>query len=221
MKHRVMVKVCGITGAEDAPLQCPCRRSDILGFIMYDKSPRYVTPQKASGIAESCRRELQELPRFAGVFVNASIDFIAESAALIGLDYVQLHGDEDASFAMELRERLDKEGMSGVRIIKAVRVRNSGDVNSALQYPADYYLFDTFSRDVYGGTGMTFDWGLLDSFPEKSRLFLSGGLAPENASAAVEAVSPFALDLCSSLEMERGKKDKKKIDELFAVLVRS
>jgi phosphoribosylanthranilate isomerase len=94
MSTMPLVKICGITNEDDA-LYCARSGADILGLILYEKSPRSVSAERAAEIAARCREELRTLPLFAGVFVNAKVSFVVKAAAVIGLDFIQLHGDED------------------------------------------------------------------------------------------------------------------------------
>ncbi len=207
-----VVKICGITSAEDA-LYAAAAGADILGLVFYEKSPRAVRTEKAAEIAEVLRRHSSS-PELAGVFVDSGIDEVLETASLAGLNYIQLHGSEDNAYISRLRGLLP----SGTTIIKAVRVRDADDVALSLTFQSDYVLLDAYSSEGYGGTGKRFDWTLLKEYQGKDRLFLAGGLNAENVLDAYRTVSPFALDLSSGLERSKGVKDHEKIDALFRAL---
>ena len=188
------VKVCGITNLEDA-LAALDAGADLLGFNFYARSPRYVTPAEARKIIE----RLPEGTSCVGVFVNepspADVERIAREA---GLGTVQLHGDETPEFCQELR---------GLSTIKALRVGADYHVETAVAYDTDAVLLDAYVAGARGGTGHTFDWTLATLTRERvPRLFLAGGLNPDNVAAAVAAVRPYALDVCSGVETAPGRK---------------
>jgi len=196
----VKVKICGITNYEDAAAAMDMG-ADLLGFNFYPKSPRYVTPSKAAKI-------ISKLPGFidiVGVFVNESIEHIQETKNLCQLDWVQLHGDESPEFCREFLS-------DNVKIIKAIRVKDQADVEKADDFFTDAVLLDAFDPEKYGGTGITFDWNVIGHI--NKRVFLAGGINPDNATAAVR-LGVYGIDVCSGVEAEPGKKDHKKMKKLF------
>jgi len=196
----VKVKICGITNYDDAAAAMDMG-ADLLGFNFFPKSPRFVTPEKAADI-------VNKLPAFidtAGIFVNASIDQIREATDLCPLDWIQLHGDEDPEFCRSLMSH-------NVKTMKAIRVRDQADVERADAFFTDAVLLDAFQPDRYGGTGATFDWNVIGHIGK--RVFLAGGINPDNAAAAVE-LGVYGIDVCSGIEAEPGKKDHKKMKKLF------
>jgi len=211
-----LVKICGITRTKDA-LYAAEAGADFLGFIFYEKSPRYIKAADAAGIIEHVTQHIPSM-RFAGVFVNAGAEEIIEILETAGLTEVQLHGDETPGDVERLRALLNERGHEAVGIIKAFRVAGPEDVADSLLYGADYYLFDAFVEGERGGTGHVFNWKLLDNFEKMDKLFLSGGINSENVLEALDRVSPLGLDLSSSLEKEKGIKDKKMIDDFMTRL---
>ncbi len=196
----VKVKICGLTNYDDAAAAMDMG-ADLLGFNFYPKSPRYLTPEKAGDI-------VNQLPAFidtAGIFVNASIEQIRETRDLCPLDWVQLHGDEAPEFCRSLTSH-------NVKTIKAIRVRDQADVERVSTFFTDAVLLDAFHPDKYGGTGATFDWNVIEHTGK--RIFLAGGINPDNAAAAVE-LGVYGIDVCSGIEAEPGKKDHKKMKKLF------
>ncbi len=194
------VKICGITNYEDA-VAAMDMGADLLGFNFYPESPRYVTPEQATDI-------INQLPGFmdtAGVFVNASIENIRETNSICPLDWVQLHGDEDPEFCRLLLSH-------NVKTMKAIRVKNQSDIERADSFFTDAVLLDAFDPDKYGGTGLTFDWNVIGHIGK--RVFLAGGINPDNAAAAVK-LGVYGIDVCSGIEAEPGKKDHNKMKELF------
>jgi phosphoribosylanthranilate isomerase len=188
------VKICGITNIEDARAAIEAG-ADILGFNFYEKSPRYLTPEEARRIVE----QLPEGVLGVGVFVNESGPEAVEHKALeAGIGAVQLHGNETPAFCARLR---------GLMTIKALRVGPGYGVERATGFMTDAVLLDAYAADAWGGTGRTFDWSLARRTREAvSKLFLAGGLAPDNVADAVRLVRPFAVDVCSGVETSPRRK---------------
>jgi phosphoribosylanthranilate isomerase len=196
----VKVKICGITNYEDAAAAMDMG-ADLLGFNFYPKSPRYITPAKATEI-------INKLPAFTdivGVFVNEPIEKIHEVKEQCQLDWVQLHGDEDPEFCNEFRS-------DNVKVMKAIRVKDQRDVESADSFFTDAILLDAFNPKKYGGTCISFDWNIIGHIGK--RIFLAGGINPDNAVKAIE-LGVYGIDVCSGIEAEPGKKDKRLMKKLF------
>jgi len=207
---RTKVKICGITTLEDARFASGAL-ADFLGFIFYDKSPRYIEPAKAGAIINWI-----EGPEKVGVFVNQPLDDVNDIVRQTGIDFVQLHGDESPGYC----------DMVNLPVIKAFHITpktNAEELAADIalyQNTAAYFLFDTKIKGLYGGTGQTFDWSLLENLSMGKPFFLSGGLNVENVQKAIEKVSPDVVDLSSGLEESPGLKDFDKIEEFFEVMRR-
>jgi phosphoribosylanthranilate isomerase len=200
----VLVKICGITNLEDARAAIEAG-ADALGFNFYRGSARYIAPAEA-------RRIIGQLPGevlSVGVFVNEEGPEMVESiAAEAGVGAVQLHGDESGDYCRALKHRL---------VIKALRVGPDFAPEDALRYGTEAILLDAFAGSARGGTGLTFDWSLARRTRELvPRLFLAGGLTPSNVAAAIRAVRPYAVDACSGLERETGRKDARRVRAFVA-----
>lgn len=196
----VKVKICGITNYEDAAAAMDTG-ADMLGFNFYPKSQRFISPEKAAEI-------IKKLPAFmdvVGVFVNASFKEIKETMDLCQLNWVQLHGDENPQFCQKF---LSTE----VKTMKALRVKDKRDIKKADSYFTDAILLDAYDSQKYGGTGLTFDWNIIGHISK--RIFLAGGINPDNAAAAVE-LGVYGIDVCSGIESRPGKKDHRKMKKLF------
>jgi phosphoribosylanthranilate isomerase len=195
------VKICGITNLSDA-IDAIDWGADALGFNFYRRSKRFVTPN-------SVRKIVVELPQGVvkvGVFVNQDAEQIAEIAAETKLDVIQLHGDESPEFVDELRLKLR------LPIIKAFRVRSEQVGTEIARYRVDGVLLDAYSIEDRGGTGETFDWEIAKRVTKViPKTYLAGGLSAENVAHAIRIVKPYAVDACSSLESEPGKKDRDKV----------
>ncbi len=188
------VKVCGITNLEDA-LAALDAGADMLGFNFYRRSPRYVAPAQAREVVG----RMPERVTCVGVFVNeAAPEDVERIAREAGLNTVQLHGDETPDYCRSLR---------GLDTVKALRVGRDFDVESVNAYGTGAVLLDAYVAGERGGTGHTFDWSLAALARARvARLFLAGGLTPDNVAAAVAAVRPYAVDVCSGVETAPGRK---------------
>ena len=191
------IKICGITREQDALAAAHCG-ANAVGFVFYAKSLRAVTPARAAAL-------MRVLPPFVtsvALFVDADVAAVKHTMAMARADLLQFHGDESPAYCRQF----------GVPYLKALRVRPGVDL---LQYARDYHdakalLLDAYVEGTPGGTGATFDWALI---PKNLPLpvVLSGGLTPENVTAAIEAVRPWAVDVSSGVESARGIKDAAKI----------
>ncbi|MCR8915898.1 phosphoribosylanthranilate isomerase [Marinobacter panjinensis] len=199
MKTRV--KICGITRKQDV-VNATRAGADALGFVFYEPSPRYVAPTAAKALVRS-------LPPFVsatGLFVNPDAEYVREVLSQVPLDMLQFHGDESPEFCNSF----------GVRWIKAVRVRQSSDIENAFRNygNASGLLVDAWDPDKYGGTGQAFNWSLI---PEARPLplILAGGLASDNVFRAVAEVRPWAVDVSGGVESSKGIKDVQKITDFI------
>jgi phosphoribosylanthranilate isomerase len=194
------IKICGITNLDDA-LASIDYGADALGFVFYPKSPRYITPEKAGEITA-------QLPPFittVGVFVNEAPANIKEVMTLARLQVLQLHGDETPHACSTWSP-----------VVKAFRVKDFVDLKPLEQYKSlSAYLIDTYAPSTYGGTGQIFNWDIAVEAKKFGRIILSGGLTPENIEKAVRWVKPYAVDVSSGVEAEKGKKDSKKLKEFI------
>lgn len=191
----VKVKICGITNWTDARNAFEAG-ADFLGFNFYRRSPRYIAPAAARRIV----RRLPEGVSSVGVFVNESEAATLSIAREVGLDLVQLHGDETPEVVAQLRRTIP--------VIKALRVRGSLRAGDLARFKgASAVLLDGFDRKRRGGTGKRVDWKLAKRASRKGRIFLAGGVTPENAAEAVVTAQPYAIDVCSGVESRPGKKD--------------
>ena len=200
---RTRIKVCGITRLEDA-LAASSLGVDAVGFVFYDRSPRYIEPMKAAAI-------IRKLPPFVsavGLFVNPEQAFIDEVLSLCPLGVVQLHGDESPELCQAQSRR----------VIKAIPVHNKQDLELAKQYHCPVLLDAKAPQGVYGGTGQSFDWSLLQGFTHDYPLMLAGGLNSENAATALSHRQWFALDVSSGVEDAPGIKSYAKMREFVSMV---
>lgn len=201
-EERTKVKICGITSLEDARFVSGAL-AHYMGFVFYEESPRAITPAKAGAIINWLHG-----PDCVGVFVNQPLDDVNMIARQTGIDFVQLHGDENPEYCSIVEKP----------VIKAIHVEEgdtADSLNSRIEPYLDhieYLLFDTKMENKWGGTGQTFDWSLLDEVSHDVPFFLSGGLNPDNVRKACRKVNPYAVDVSSGLEAKPGEKDFDKIE---------
>ena len=205
------VKICGITNLDDARVAIDAG-ADMVGLNFYRPSPRYIRPDAARELVNSLKDSGSSV-EVIGVFVNETIESVIDIAMLTGIDAVQLHGDESPSFCEEINTR------DGFRVIKVLRAGEEFDPSAAPEYPAHAIMLDAFHRTLRGGTGQTIDFDVArETRRLVPRLFLSGGLSPENVADAIHQVEPYAVDACSLLESEPGKKDTARVRAFVAAV---
>jgi phosphoribosylanthranilate isomerase len=200
---KVKVKICGITNWTDARRAVEAG-AQFLGFNFYRPSPRYIQLAAA-------RRIIRRLPdgiAAVGVFVNESEANMLAIARRVGLDYLQLHGDEPPEQVARLKQEIP--------VIKAIRVRDSFRPKQLDSFGrASAILLDGFDARCHGGTGKTFNWNLARGSNGSRRIFLAGGLTPENVGEAIRVARPYAVDVCSGVEARPGRKDPARIVALM------
>ena len=198
------IKVCGITRAEDAA-EAVRLGAAALGFVFWPKSPRVLSVQAARDIAAG-------VPLFVariGVFVDTTADDVARIVDEVGLDGVQLHGDE----------RVDRYERVKSRLIKAVTLESGEDVMRAATLPAYVTtLVDAADRVRRGGTGQVADWSQAAALAARRPVILAGGLTAENVGEAVRSVRPWALDVSSGVETAPGIKTRERLEAFFAAV---
>jgi phosphoribosylanthranilate isomerase len=204
----VKVKICGITDLNDALLASELG-ADAVGFNFCRKSPRYIDPSQAKAIIE----KLPPLIQAVGIFVDEfSPERVVKISQGVGINTVQLHGDESPSY---LRK------MSELRVIKAFRVSDGFSIDLLDEYPVSTFLLDAYVPDRPGGTGRTFNWDIAIAAKRKGRIILAGGLTPANIHEAILTVQPFAVDICSGIEKSPGRKDPHKMEMLLKAINKS
>ncbi|MYN08340.1 phosphoribosylanthranilate isomerase [Pseudoduganella aquatica] len=205
--HRTRIKICGLTREEDLAAVVAAG-ADAAGFVFYDKSPRYVTPQRAAEL-------MAGLPPFVtatGLFVNATPEQVAETVRIAPVGLLQFHGDETAEQCAAAAELANRP------YLRVFRVKPDTSPDDLLEYETQCrassrlfsgLLLDTWV-DAYGGAGKVFDWSLVPK-DLAHRAVLSGGLSVLNATGAVAQLRPYAVDISSGVEASKGIKDAHKI----------
>jgi phosphoribosylanthranilate isomerase len=191
----VRVKICGITNLDDA-LAAVDFGADAIGFVFHENSPRRISHEEARNI-------IRKLPPFlttVGVFVDRPPEEIERIMSYTSLDIAQLHGHESPDDCM----------LSG-RVIKAIRVKELSDLDPLKKYRVSAFLLDTYTTESFGGTGQIFNWDIAVDAKQFGKIILAGGLNPDNVEKAVKRVRPYAVDVSSGVEEEKGRKDHKKL----------
>ena len=197
---RTRIKICGFTRLEDVN-DAVALGVDALGFVFVESSPRCVKIDQVKVL-------IQHLPPFVqsvGLFMNQTVQELREVLQEIPLNLLQFHGDETPEFCEQFKS-------VNVRTMKAIRVKDKSDIERAEDFFTDAILLDAFHPEKYGGTGLTFDWNIVGHIGK--RVFLAGGINPENVVRAVE-LGVYGIDVCSGVEAKPGKKDHKKLKKLF------
>lgn len=190
----VKIKICGITNKKDA-IAASELMPDMMGFVFYNKSKRYVEPKTVRDIANELPSSIIKV----GVFVDLERDKVLEIAKECPLDMLQFHGDETPGYCAGFGE--------SYKIIKAFRIKDGTSLKRVNDYSVDYYLLDAYSHEEKGGTGKNFDWKIIEGFEFLRPVILSGGLTPDNVHDAIERLSPYGVDVSSGVEMSPGRKD--------------
>lgn len=198
-----MIKICGLRRIEDV-MAVNETLPDFAGFV-FAESRRQVDEQTA----EFLKARLNPSVKAVGVFVNERIERIVRLCRSGVIDFVQLHGDEDGNYIKTLKKLVPNP------VIRAVRVRSTGDIKKAASIDCDYLLLDAWDDRHYGGTGRTFDWSVIPGMTKP--FFLAGGINPENVVKALELVNPYAVDVSSGAETD-GCKDPDKLRRIVELV---
>lgn len=202
---KLKIKVCGMKQAANIAAVAELQ-PDYLGFIFYQKSPRFIPEVSAELI-----KYVPSTIKTTGVFVNEDVQIVKQHIIKYNLKAIQLHGNEGFIYCKELK-------LAGVEVIKAFGVDENFDFEKLSVYlnVVEYFLFDT-QTPAHGGSGKVFDWGLLQNYKFEKPYFLSGGIDLLHTSAIKQIIDPrlYALDVNSKFELEPGLKDIEKLKEFF------
>ncbi len=208
---RTRIKICGITNIDDA-LAAIDAGVDALGFNNYEKSPRYLPLSEMNQIV----KQLPPYVTIVGLFVNATEAFVREACQRVSFDLLQFSGDETSEFCAQF----------DLPYMKAVRVKSLEQLNIEVSNNPESqgFLFDAHEPKLFGGTGKTFDWKMLQQRERGTGMsdysvVLAGGLTPENVGSAITTVRPFAVDVSSGVESAPGKKDRTKIQSFISAAI--
>ena len=208
MRRRTQVKICGINTPESA---IASSEAEFIGFVFYQKSPRFVSAFQAKEISTFLKKNQKRV----GLFVNSELNLIKHIAEFVKLDVIQLHGNETIDDIKLIKNELKKP------IIKAIPVRTIDDIKSSRKFQdvCDMLLFDAITKkNVYWGTGSTFDWNLLKNFKSKKHWLLAGGININNVKRAIFITKTPIIDISSGVEKDKGIKCKNKIKQFINYL---
>jgi phosphoribosylanthranilate isomerase len=201
------VKICGVTRRDQA-LAIGGLGADFMGINFWPQSKRYLPLEKATG----WMGDVPSSTQLVGVFVNPDAAYVNEIAATGMLSYVQLHGDETPEFCASLAER-------GMRVLKAIQVRDESSLDAIESYAVRDILLDAYHPQERGGIGEKFPWDLALAFKRRfadRTLWLAGGLTADNVAEAVRGVRPYAVDVASGVEdSEPGVKNLEKVERFI------
>lgn len=207
------IKICGITNLNDARVAAEAG-ADLLGFIFYEPSPRYITPETARQIALDLR-QMSDPPQLIGVFVNVAETTIRQTLQFCQLDAAQLHGEESPEFVSRFPQQAYKaiRPQSNVETEQLVQqycpAIAAQSPNDAARLPS--LLLDAYHPNLYGGTGEVADWGMAAKIAQQQRIMLAGSLTPENVAEAIRIVQPWGVDVSSGVEATKGQKEPAKL----------
>ncbi|MFN2262031.1 MAG: phosphoribosylanthranilate isomerase [Psychroflexus sp.] len=199
------IKVCGMKYPENIA-EIAKLKIDYLGFIFYEKSPRFV----------ETNFELPNLPKKVGVFVDAKINFIIEKSKIFQLDVIQLHGDETPEFCHQLSIQLSEKYRPNVQIWKVFPVQNISDLSGLTDYNfyVDKFLLDT-KGSKKGGNGKKFNWDILKQQDLEKPIILSGGISENDVNSIQELYASkiiWGIDVNSQFEIEPGLKNPERLE---------
>ncbi|WP_180058162.1 phosphoribosylanthranilate isomerase [Acinetobacter sp. YH12227] len=203
---RTRAKICGITRIQDIQSVVNAG-ADAIGFVFFPPSPRSVTAEQAQSLIQNVPAYVQTV----GLFVNASLDEIADILKQAPVDILQFHGDETPEQCRDISKQV------GRRWYKAIQVKPGMDVIATIQQyqqaGASAVLLDAWHPELKGGTGHSFDWA---QFPKLDiPLILAGGLKPDNIEDAIKTTNAYAVDVSGGVESAKGIKDKKLIEQFM------
>jgi phosphoribosylanthranilate isomerase len=196
---RIKVKICGITNIDDALLSIELG-ADMLGFIFYPKSKRYISFDRAQKIISQIPSSIDKI----GVFVDHGLKELKSTINIVGLTSVQLHGNENQDYINKIP----------LPVIKGLRIKPNFDFASLNRFNNCIFLLDAYSETELGGTGKSFNWDIIPGEIRKY-IILAGGISTNNIEYIYKNIKPKAIDLSSSLESSPGIKDPHKLKAFF------
>lgn len=204
----VEIKICGFKRRKDIE-DAICLGIRWIGLNFYEKSPRYINEKECEILIDGLGKNIKKI----GVFVNPDERKLFQLINKLKIDGVQLHGNEPPSLIKKIKERFPEK-----IVIKAIRVKNKEDLKKKMKKykMADFFLFDAFDEEKFGGTGKMINERLIDVKDILwERVFIAGGIKPENIGEIVKKYKPYGIDVASGVEIAPGIKDKEKMKKLI------
>ena len=201
------IKVCGINDEISMNTALKCK-VDYVGLVFYENSPRNIS----INLSKKLLKLRNKTTKIVALTVDPNDDFLNEIKKIINPDYIQLHGNENSSRCLDIKQKIN------IPLIKGINVRNKIDLvrkNKEFEDICDILLFDAPSEALPGGNGKKFDWNILKDFKSKKKWMLAGGLNIENIEKAIDITKAPAIDISSGLEIMKGVKDPKLIENFI------
>jgi phosphoribosylanthranilate isomerase len=193
------IKICGLSRPIDID-HVNALMPDYVGFV-FAKSKREVSLSQAESLIAKLDKEIKTV----GVFVNETVEKVQQVAGRLGLNVLQLHGEEDVEYIKKL---------SDYEIWKSISIKNAKDLKLLDSFQEETILLDSKVPGEQGGTGIAFDWDIIKDLSLRKKIILAGGLHPRNVAEAISKVKPFAVDVSSGVETD-GFKDLNKMEEFI------
>ena len=207
MNNQIEIKVCGINDEISMQTAINCK-VDYIGLVFYQPSPRNISIKQSRKLLEL----RNNVSKIVALTVNPDDDFLFEIQKSVKPDYIQLHGNENPKRCMDIKKKLN------IPIIKGVNINNKLNLRQlfkTFEDICDILLIDAPSEDLPGGNGKKFDWDILKDFKSKKKWMLAGGLNIQNIEKAIEITKAPAIDISSGLEVVKGVKDPKLIENFI------
>ena len=207
MKNKFEIKICGINDEISMNTAINCK-VDYIGLVFYQNSPRNVS----FNLCKKLLKLRNEVSKIVALTVNPKDDFLNEIKKIIRPDYIQLHGNEDPARCFHIKKKIN------IPLIKGINVKNKVDLlRTTKEYDdvCDILLLDAPSEVLPGGNGKKFDWGILKGFKPKKKWMLAGGLNIHNVRNAINVTKAPAIDISSGVEIKKGIKDPKLIEDFI------
>ena len=199
------IKVCGINDEISMNTALKCK-VDYVGLVFYPNSPRNIS----INLSRELLKSRNKITKIVALTVNPNDDFLNEIKKIINPDYIQLHGNENSRRCLDIKHKIN------IPLIKGINVRNKIDLvrkNKEFEDICDILLFDAPSEALPGGNGKKLDWDILKDFKSKKKWMLAGGLNIKNIENAIDITKAPAIDISSGLEIRKGLKDPKLIED--------
>ena len=205
MNNIFEIKVCGINDEKSMNTVLKCK-VDYIGLVFYPNSPRNIS----INLSRELLKSRNKTTKIVALTVDPNDDFLDEIKKNINPDYIQLHGNENSRRCLDIKNKID------LPLIKGINVTNKVDLlraNKEFEDICDILLLDAPSESLPGGNGKKFDWDILKDFKSKKKWMLAGGLNIDNIENAINITKAPAIDISSGLEIRKGIKDTKLIED--------
>ena len=207
MKNQFEIKICGINDEISMNTAIICK-ANYIGLVLYQNSPRNVS----FNLCKKLLKLRNKVSKIVALTVNPEDDFLIEIKKIIKPDYIQLHGNENPKRCLDIKKKIN------IPLIKGINVKNKVDLlktTKKFEDICDILLLDAPSEVLPGGNGKKFDWGILREFKPKTKWMLAGGLNINNIKNAIDVTNAPAIDISSGLEIRKGLKDPKLIEDFM------